>query len=127
MPLESRATTLCHCPSPNDDSAPVGSEREQTSPPADETTDVGAAAEAPKDEPPALDPEAKNWDTFVNAASDIAQARKVDPEYFDGAMKALKLKTAAASKPTRQGHEFRSDWLGKFAKGAKLGTDGTLA
>ena len=46
---------------------------------------------------------------------------------FDGAMKALKLKTAAASKPTRQGHEFRSDWLGKFAKGAKLGTDGTLA
>ena len=38
-----------------------------------------------------------------------------------------KLKTAAASKPTRQGHEYRSTWLGKFAKGAKLGTDGTLA
>ena len=111
---------------PNDDSAPVGSEREQTSPPADETTDVGAAAEAPKDEPPALDPEAKNWDTFVNAASDIAQARKIDPEYFDAALKALKLKTASAVKPTRQGHEYRSEWLAKFAGGAKLGTDGTL-
>ena len=98
---------------------------EPTSPPAAETPDGGAAAEAPA-EAPMLDPEAKSWDSFSKAASEIAQARKIDPEYFYAAMNALKLKTGPATKPTRSGHEFRSEWLGKFAAGAKLATDGTL-
>lgn len=84
-----------------------------------------AESEEPK-EAPALDPEAKTWESFVDAATEIAQARKLDPEYFDGAMKALKLSNTPAARPTRVGHQYRSDWLGKFAGGGKLGTDGAL-
>lgn len=113
------------------DSAPGGSEREESSPPAGEQTDVGAADEAPKDvakEAPAeLDAEAKTWESFCIAVNDIAQVRGLTPEYVDGALGKLKTGNSHSARPTRAGHEFRSNWLGKFAKGAKLGTDGTLA
>lgn len=81
------------------------------------------AKEAPA---PALDPAGKTWESFAEAAGEIAQARKIDPEYFDGALKALKMGSKVAARATYAGHEFRSDWLAKFAGGAKLGTDGTL-
>lgn len=110
---------------PNDD---ANSEPDATQPqsPAGGQPDVGAVAEGSQQAVPALDVAAKTWESFCKAASEIAEARHVDPDYFNGALKALKLKTASASKPTRQGHEYRSDWLAKFAGGAKLATDGTL-
>jgi len=86
--------------------------------------EVKEAKEAPA---PELDPAAKTWESFVEAAAEVAQVRKIDPEFFDGAIKAIKMNSKVAARPTHAGHEFRSDWLGKFANGGKLGTDGTLS
>lgn len=113
---------------PNEDaSAPDGSEPDDAAPPADPAPhqDGGAVASGE----PVIDEAAKDWPTFVAAAADLAKTRGIDPEFFDAAMKAMKVnsKSPLATKTTRDGRKFRSDWLGKFAKGAKLGTDGTLS
>ena len=106
---------------------PVGTSVGAFSSNAGGTTDVGAAGEAPKDEAQELDPEAVTWASFVKAAVEIAKARKVDADYFNEAMSKLKTSNTVSASARRAGHEFRSDWLGKFAQGAKLGTDGTLS
>lgn len=70
-----------------------------------------------------VDPAAATWQSFVEAAEEIAKARRVDADLFVGAMGKLKL--TQMSRPSNTA--ARSDWLGKFASGAKLATDGTLS
>jgi len=100
---------------------------EPTHPEPGEIPNEPEAAEAKEAPAPELDPAAKTWESFVEAAAEVAKARKIDPEFFDGAIKAIKMNSKVAARPTHAGHEFRSDWLGKFANGGKLGTDGALS
>jgi len=90
------------------------------------------AKEAPKEEKhepahdePELDAAAQTWTSFCTEVNDIGKARKLDPELVDSALKALKMQPM--SKGARSGWVLRDKFLSKFAKGAKLASDGTLS
>ena len=86
--------------------------------------EVKEAKEAPVEEPE-LDAAAQTWTSFCTEVNDIAKARKIDPELVDSALKALKMQPM--SKGARSGWVLRDKFLSKFAKGAKLASDGTLS
>lgn len=75
-----------------------------------------------KSRKPQTDPAAESWDTFAKEVYAIAEARKVDPDLTSAALGKLKMSPMSRPSNTKD----RSDFLAKFAGGAKLGTDGTL-
>ena len=103
----------------------IPNEDHEQAPPGDEQSNDAPAEAEMKSTP--INPAAKTWQSFCDAVNAIAKERGLTPEFVDGALGKLKTSNNLCASARMAGHEYRSDWLGKFAGGAKLGTDGTLA